>query len=250
MTVAGVDLNWGDETQGRVAVALVDHGRTVTVTTGLSDDGLFALLSAARPQMVTLDIPIDGCEGLSMQVPTRLIDRVLAGQGVPVLPSYKAGMRGAMLRDRIRSLLGRETPVYEVYPYGTYKVLAYATPIDRSSPQDSAPGDGFRQWWPPKYKRALVKRERILAMVYLRRLLMHPDFGLTFHPPLPHPGQMSMDALGDAYDACLAAMPALYWLSREPFTCLAGSPSQGEMLLIAHPWLQKAIAQHVPMRTP
>ncbi len=250
MTVAGVDLNWGEETRGRIAVALADDAGTVRLTTGLNDAEMFDLLAVARPQAVALDIPIDGCAGLSALAPTRPIDRALAGAGVPVLPSYKAGVRGTMLRDRIRSILGPYTPVYEVYPYGAYKVLAYTAVVDRSSPQESAPGDGFRQWWPPKYKRALLRRERILAAVYLRRLLLHPDIGLAFDPPLPHPGQLPLDVLGDAYDACLAALPALYWQSRKPLICLAGSPSQGEMLLLAHPWLQEALAQHVPVRKP
>lgn len=246
--VAGVDLNWGVRARRRIALALVNEARHVRLSTALTEEELLSLLADARPGLVALDIPIDGCQDLSHQNPWRPVDRALAGAGVPLLPSYKAGTRGLALRARIQAVLGDQLPVWEVYPYSAYKVLAYLMEKGNGSLAWDIEAEGFRRWWPPKYKRGKTRQERLAALAYLHGLLTHPALGLTFDPPLPSPIQAPrLNVLADGYDACLAAIPGVYWQDGNPSACLAGDADHGKLLLLAHPWLQRELKRRVPV---
>ena len=243
---AGVDVGWSADSQSRGAVAFIDGDRRATVATGLTDDDILALLAQARPSVVTLDIPIEASADLSMDNPFRPTDRTMASVGIPVLPSYMAGQRGVALRDQVRAILGDAVPVYETYPYASYKALAFQEAL-------GVHGDAraFRVWWPPKYKRGRTRAEREEAVEYLRGLLTRPPIGLRFDPPFPPPGRpLSQAHLTDGYDACLAAMAGVYLLDNSPMACVAGDDANGAYLLVADAWLQAELKKSGTVTNP
>src|SRR5881396_1937470 len=176
--IISVDLPWSEGKEKRTVAATFD-GETPYLATDLpsSPDELVEQIAciAAPSALVLLDIPIEGCEHLSSTNAFRALDRGLLRVGVPILPSVKAGGRGANLK-RLLWARRNDLRVEESYPYAVLRVLwalqrqeKVAALLDGRSQGTNLEGE----WgaWPPKYKRARIIEARRKAMGEVADLL-------------------------------------------------------------------------------
>jgi hypothetical protein len=241
-------------------IAAASGNDSVLVSDGLDGDGLvrWIVAHARHGALVVLDVPIDGCGGLSRAVPRRPIDDGLARIGIPLLPSYKSGDLGPRLRDRLRRARP-DLEIVESYPYSVLRVLWGRGELPGSSAALTAgsyarsAGRWSTWWtWPPRYKRArrTAERREALARVagLLRacgpryaRLVRSPSAGTA--PPLAR--------LSDEYDAILGLVAADAAREGSPWSWSVERPGcEGRILTIAPSWLREAFALRVPRATP
>jgi hypothetical protein len=245
-----IDLPWSESTKSRTVVAAATKGRTVLVAHGVDGNGLLAWITqrAAPEALVLLDVPIEGCDGLSRTCPRRPVDDSLSRVGIPILPSYTAGARG----PELCAALQRARPdlrVRESYPYAVLRVL-WGTRMETGSVEaltaatfrrHTAP---WKTWWrwPPRYKRArtVAKKRDALATVaeLLRscgpeyaRLVRAPGAGTT----------AELARLSDEYDAVLGLIAASAALERNAWSWEAWVPgAAGTIVTIGPAWLRAA----------
>ena len=151
-----------------------------------------------------------------------------------------------------------KTEVQEIYPYAIYKFLSYLERRQLLQHIDS----GKFEWlldkdfrskssWPPKYKRAKPREERLKAMRYLHSLLTHPAIGLRFSNPLEYPESSSnLARLADEYDACLGAIVGIHFANKSQYASIAGDSRWGSMLLLADQWLTEQLGREVEVYSP
>jgi hypothetical protein len=205
---------------------------------------------AARGAVVLLDVPVEGCEALGAHRPRRPVDDVLARVGIPVLPSYTSGDVGPRLRG---ALLGArpDLGVHETYPYGVLRVLwglwreSKAIDLDRPSRAELTSGAARWRTWPPRYKRAPVRSERILAMNSVARVIRAcgPTYGVLVRRAHAAATWSELARLADEYDAVLGLVAARAARARTPWSWRAEVPGHdGAVVGIAPPWLREAFA--------
>ncbi len=241
MNIISVDLPWEPETAGHRTLAITDLDGNFKIEQASDDDGLLkSVRKNAEPgSVILLDIPIEGCNKLNDKH-FRPVDSALQHCGISLLPSSKAE-RGKGLKEELERRNNR-IAVYEIYPYAIYKFLACLKKKDalgllNGSPTQCLLDERFRRFWPPRYKRA-AGEERQQAIRFLYSLLTDPTIRLS---GLDRPGSLSLARLGDEYDACLGAVVGLYWVKGSNYACLAGTPEEGEILLLADRWLRTAL---------
>lgn len=229
---------------GHIKLALAD-----------GDAGLLELVRhyTGSGSLVLLDVPVDGCAGLDGRH-FRPVDRALARQGIPLLPTSKAKDRGEVLKRGILSGgQGSRVTAQEIYPYAIYKFLAYLKakgllPRLAADRFDTLLDDGFRTYRPPRYKREREKVKRRENMEYLYSLLTDRALGLRFPAPLPCPDDSSdVDRLSDQYDACLGAIIGIHYARNSHYACMAGDSKSGNMLILADRWLAERLRREVPV---
>ena len=258
MNIISIDLPWNPDKKGHRALAVADLNRNIRIMLADDDTELLELIrdNTESESLVLLDVPIDGCSNLDSEH-FRPVDKALARQGIPILPTSKAKDRGAVLKGRIKSInRGKRVTVQEIYPYAIYKFLAYLKKrgflqrlaLDKF---DTLLDDGFRICWPPKYKRERDKGERGENMKYLYSLLTDPSLGLRFLTPLPYPDTLSNpDKLSDEYDACLGAIVGVYYASNSRYARIAGNSESGNMLLLTDKWLVEGLGREARVGKP
>lgn len=253
MNIISVDLPWQEDKKGRRVLAVADLDRNIKIMSANDDDELLGLVrDAAEPQsLVLLDVPIDGCDNLGGKH-FRPIDKAIAHQTLPALPASRAGGRGKRLKELLEK--NKEgLKVYEIYPYAIYKFLAYLKKrklLQRlnSDRFDTLLDEGFRTYWPPKYKREKKREKRLENMSYLYSLLTDRDIGLNFRISLNYPdASSSLSQLSDEYDASLGAIGGIYFVNNSSYTCVAGDSNSGNMLLLADRWLFEWLDREVPV---
>jgi predicted nuclease with RNAse H fold len=251
--VVSVDLGWKESTRHRTAVAVLSGEGTIRVARLSLSGGAepfvdqFArhLVGLVAPGgLLLLDIPVDGCEGLSRERPHRGFDRRLIRAGIPLLPPYKAAGYGSRLGQAVRSLNPAVT-VQETYPYAILRVLWALRRAERLGALRALEPLTLEeaQWreWPPRYKRARRRDERRKALREIHGLLTHPDLALHFEPPLPAPDADPLDGVADCYDACLGLIPGFLG-SDHPWVFRAGDAGGGSMLILADRALRARLA--------
>jgi len=252
MNIISIDLPWKEDTKGRRTLAIADPDGNIEIALATDDNGLLELVreTASPEAIILLDIPIDGCNKLG-GAHFRAIDRAISHQAIPVLPASKAGNRGRSLRARLEKAK-KGIGVYEIYPYAVYKFLAYLKNRQSlrqlaTSKFDALLDDGFRRFWPPKYKRETEKHKRVKNMQYLYSLLTDSSLGLKFSAPLHNPDNSCtsgrLDILCDEYDACLGAIVGIYFANSSSYACLAGDSNSGSVLLLADRWLSDRLGR-------
>ena len=245
-----LDLGWAPSTRSRTAAALLTPaGRIRVARLASRDDSELAkrLAGLLQPRaLVLLDIPIEGCAELRPGGPAlRPIDRRLARAGIPVLPSLNAGVRGRELSGAIRAL-APDVTVQETYPFAVLRVLwalhvsGKLGAVKRRQAGELLSSAVWRRW-PPRYKRAPTRGERIRALKEIFVLLTHPDLGLAFDPALPAPllglSSSAIARLSDCYDACLGLIPGLLGPDH-PLVATVADAGGGSLLLLADAWLR------------
>ena len=252
MTIISIDLPWKEDKKGRRTLAIADLRGNIKTISASDDNELLELLrdNAEPGSIILLDIPIDGCDNLEGKH-FRPTDKSLASQGISILPTSKAKDRGKVLKERIQDTnRGKKVIVQEVYPYATYKFLAYLK--DKKLLQHLALDkfhtlldDGFRTFWPLKYKRERDRTQRVKNMKYLYSLVTNPSLGLKFLPPLGYPDTSytlhKLNELCDEYDACLGAIVGICYANNSSHACIAGDSSSGNILILADLWLAEQI---------
>lgn len=251
MNIISVDLPWQEDKKGRRTLAIADLDGNIKIAQAKDDKELLELVrEIAEPgSIILLDIPIDGCDSLGGKH-FRPIDRAISRQALPVLPASKAGSRGKSLKVHLEKDKNR-LKVYEIYPYAVYKFLAYLK--DRkllhylnSDRFDTLLDDGFRTYWPPKYKRERKREKRLENMKYLYWLLTDKGTGLNFRIPLNYPdASNNLGRLGDEYDACLGAIVGIYFANNSSYACIVGDSQSGNMLILADRWLVGKLREEV-----
>jgi len=260
MNVISIDLPWNRDSKAGRALAIVNRGRKVEIKTAEDDDELSRLVRhhVEQESIIFLDIPIEGCDHLEVEK-FRLVDKALNQLGISAFPASRAEGRGKWLKKEIQDInRGKKTIVQEMYPYAIYKFLAYLKkygllPRLITGKFDTLCEDGFRGFWPPRYKRENSKDKRLENMKYLYSLLTDPKIGLKFSPPLDDPDSSytlaQLRGLADKYDACLGAIVGIFWTERNPYAWIAGDPKSGEMFLLADKWLKEQLEEkRVQMR--
>jgi predicted RNase H-like nuclease len=252
MNIISIDLPWKSTTEGGRALVIANLNRNIRVETSGGDEELLRLVqdNIEQKSIVLLDIPIEGC-GYTKNF--RPIDRALLHQGISIQPISSAENRGKELKSGIQRLnRGKSLVIQEIYPYAVYKFLAYLRNnrlLPRFNESGFAPllGDGFRGFWPRRYKRKVKKKERLENMKYLYSLLTDPNVGLKFSAPLDYPDSSytvnQLKSLADKYDACLGAIVGIYWAEGNPYAWVAGDPKSGEILLLADKWLKERLEE-------
>ncbi len=259
MNIISVDLPWNPNNRGRRALAIADLDGNIKVMPANDDDEMLRLITENIEQesCVLLDIPIEGCEELLKKGEYfRPADKALLCQGISIQPTLNKDVnknkykdRGKWLKKRIQSInQGKRIIVQEIYPYAIYKFLAYLK--DRKLLQhldsdrfDALLDDGFRTYWPPKYKREKNREKRLENMGYLYSLLTDTDIGLNFGIPLHYPDASSnLGQLSDEYDACLGAIVGIYFANNSNYACIAGDSKSGNLLILADQWLAERLA--------
>lgn len=240
--VVAVDLPWGERDAGRFAWALVqEDGLVLDLQWSRTESDFLAFLGSieATVEVVALDIPIDGYEWMAREGRHfRPLDKALQSSGVPLYPSLGQGDRGARLAEAVqRSVNNTDCTIYEVYPYVNLCVLRAWS---REEGTRRAP------WGAPlRYKKG-AKAERLKDLRHVRELL---EKELRFDGVVLPSGSSdetvaALDRLADAYDGCLAAVPALYWLRRDDQACVIGDEEHGKMLLLAEERLLQACTRY------
>ena len=258
--IISIDLPWKEDKKGRRVLAVADLDRNIKIMSANDDDELLGLVrDAAEPQsLVLLDVPIDGCDNLGGKH-FRPVDKALARKGISILPTSKAKDRGKRLKEQIQNQgmkQGEKVIVQEIYPYAIYKFLAYLKKrklLQRlnSDRFDTLLDEGFRTYWPPKYKREKKREKRLENMSYLYSLLTDRDIGLNFRIPLNYPDASSnLSQLSDEYDASLGAIGGIYFANNSSYACVAGDSNSGNMLLLADRWLFERLDREVRVYKP
>lgn len=256
MNIISIDLPWNPNKKEHRALAIADLDRNVKIMLANDDNELLELVrDNTEPQsLVLLDVPIDGCDNLSGKH-FRPVDRAISKQTLPTLPASKAGSRGKKLKELLEEDKKR-FKVYETYPYAVYKFLAYlksrnllqCLSLDKF---DTLLDDGFRAYWPPKYKREKKREKRLENVKYLYSLLTDTDIGLNFRMPLHHPDASytlnGLSELYDEYDACLGTIVGLYFINNSSYACIAGDSKSGNILILADQWLVERLRSEIPV---
>ena len=254
--IISIDLPWKEDKKGRRVLAVADLDRNIKIMSANDDDELLGLVrDVAEPQsLVLLDVPIDGCDNLGGKH-FRPVDKAIAHQTLPALPASRAGGRGKRLKELLEKNK-KGLKVYEIYPYAIYKFLAYLKKrklLQRlnSDRFDTLLDEGFRTYWPPKYKREKKREKRLENMSYLYSLLTDRDIGLNFRIPLNYPDASSnLSQLSDEYDASLGAIVGIYFANNSSYACIVGDSQSGNMLLLADQWLQAQLRKEVKIKKP
>ena len=252
-----LDLGWAPSTRSCTAAALLTRSGRIRVARLSSHDDaelVACLADLLEPRgLILLDIPIEGCTELRPGGPAiRAVDRRLARAGIPVLPSVKAGLRGHQLKWAIQAR-APDVTIQETYPFAVLRVL-WALHVQgrlgavKTREQGPLLSEKIWRRWPPRYKRAPARSERLDALKEIFGLLIHPDLGLAFDPPLPSPSaglsSSAIAQLSDCYDACLGLMPGLLG-PHHPLVATVADPGGGSLLLLADSWLRARL--RVPM---
>ncbi len=257
MNIISVDLPWNPATQGRIALAIADLNGSVEVISANNDEEMLQIIrdNEERNSLILLDIPIEGCKELENTQGKRFrsVDKALSHQGIGLFPSHRAGNRGKALKEYLEKQ-SKNIIVQEIYPYAAYKLLWYVQ--EKGKLINLADNDfaylldeEFKRQWPPIYKRAKKKNERLEATQFLYRLLINNNIGLSFRPFLSYPDITSnLDELSDKYDACLGAIVGLCCVRRNRYACVAGCQNEGEILLLADHWLQAELQKEIKVR--
>lgn len=214
-TVISIDLGWSRTNLDSTAAAWCEEGGRLLWTAPGDRTDILVFLERFRGkrELVLLDIPIYGTDGLNRQRPFRQLDRALMSFGIPLLPSYKAGDYGNSLAGQIRS----EFPDFEVvesYPYAILRFLwaARHEPACLSGPlKPVVDVSSFVRDWPPKYKRSRNKGERVRHMVSVLEILnLFLDIGNTGElRPDDSMVSKQLNSLCDIYDALLGLVVGL-----------------------------------------
>lgn len=250
--VLSVDLGWNADTHDRTAVAY----RALSGISVLSvppERGLPEAIAelAAPSALVLLDIPIEGCAGLDSKAPYRQVDRALHRLNIPLLPSYKAGGRGVVLRDALR----RKRPdlrVEESYPYAVLRVLwalrrtGRGLDLGRDS-YERVSLEGAWGEWPPRYKREPNLEARRAAAVQVAGLLEaqfpRADSIRGLAEEAAAAGAGALTDLSDRIDAALGLVAAVAAAAKSPWSWRAAvSDDRGAILTIADRWLRERFA--------
>ncbi len=251
MNIISIDLPWKSDKRGHRALAIADLDGSVKIAQANDDNELLKLVreNAEPRSVILLDIPIDGCDNLDGEH-FRPIDKALARQGIWVQPASGAGSRGKRLKELLEKDDNRVV-VQEIYPYATYKFLAYLKDeklLQRLEADrfDVLLNNRFRAFRPPKYKREEKKDERLKNMGYLYLLLTDSCLGLKFsashslRSPDTSYTLSELDRLCDEYDACLGAIVGIYFANNSSYACVVGDSKSGSILLLADAWLKEA----------
>ena len=245
--VVAVDLPWSAAHPDRTAVAVLTPSGAVSVSSADARRALPSVIAdLAEPDAhILLDIPIGGCSGSGAFRP---VDRRLAGAGIPLLPWTQAADRGVRLAREIRARLPQAT-VDEVYPYAVFRVLwaLHRTQSLGLLRPGRIEGRLERGWsrWPPRYKRARTRGERLAALSKVRRILTGAELALSFDPPLPRPAAGSRSRLTDCYDAALAIIPGVLGLGH-PAVYRESDEEGGAVILLADSWLRGRLCNERP----
>lgn len=240
--VVAVDLPWGEKDADRFAWTLVqEDGAVLALQWSRTERDFLAFLGSteAAIEVVALDIPIDGYEWMVREGRHfRPLDRALQSSGVPLYPSLRPGDRGARLAEAVqRSVSNADCVVYEVYPYVNLCVLRAWSGEE---------GTRRAPWGAPlRYKKG-AKAERLEDLRHVKGLLekrLHFD-GVVLPSGSSDDTVAALDRLADAYDACLAAVPALYWLRRDDRAGVIGDEERGRMLLLTEERLLQACTHY------
>jgi len=254
MSIISVDLPWKEGKRGRRTLAIADLDGNVKIAQASDDNELLELVceSAEPESIILLDIPIDGCDNLDDKH-FRPIDKAIAHQTLPALPASKAASRGKGLKALLEKDKKR-VRVYEIYPYAIYKFLAYLKREEllqrlNLDKFDTLLDEGFRIYWPPKYKRESKRDKRLGNVECLYSLLTDTNIGLNFQVPLHRPDTSctlsELNRLCDEYDACLGAIVGIYFANYSSYACVAGDSNSGNMLLLADRWLSEQLSREV-----
>ena len=206
--VISVDLGWSRNNIGRTAVAWCRKQSAPRWTNAEETRDLLDFLRRFEEEaLVLLDIPIHGTEDLGRERPFREMDRDLLSFGIPLLPSFKSGDYGLQLAEEIEQALPHLT-VMESYPYAVLRFLWAARDVPgclREALQPVVDCHKFIREWPPKYKRARKKADRI---VYMGKVLETLGLFLELDKaeelvPSPDMKRSELNLLCDIYDALL-----------------------------------------------
>lgn len=241
MNIISVDVGWKEKTERNAVAIAKPGGRIHLVRSGLGDSDLITLVQGhAEPEsLVLLDVPVEGCEGLSE--PQRPVESVLHHY-IALYPASMAGTRGIRLkRALLRAMpasIRESIVIQEIYPHAVYKFLwavAQRGKLERvhSGVWERLLDRGFTSSVsPPKYKGGRYS-ERLDGMRQLYNLLTE-RLMLKFSPPLdpPHGSftRSRLEHLADEFDACLGAVAGLYWVAHNPYAWVAGDPVKASAL--------------------
>lgn len=206
--IISVDLGWSRNNLSRTAVAWCRNQSAPQWTNAEETRDLIDFLRRFEEEaLVLLDIPIKGTEDLGRERPFREMDRDLLSFGIPLLPSFKAGDYGLRLAEEIT----RELPHFTIVESYPYAVLRFLWAI-RDNPacitgelQAVVECDDFIREWPPKYKRARRKADRIVCMskvLEMLRQFLELDEAKELIPS-PVMKKSELNLLCDIYDALL-----------------------------------------------
>lgn len=250
MNIIIVDLPWNLNTKGRIALAIADPDRNVTVARADDIQELLNLIknNAEQRSFVLLDIPVEGCDSLNGEK-FRPVSKSLSRQGIWMQPDSKAKGSGKVLKELIlQTCAEKEITIREIYPYAVYKFLAYVEKngILSRLEQDRFEAlldEGFRGFKPPKYKREKNREQRLKNMEYLYSLLTDSRLGFKYNS-LRSPEKFyslgELDRLCDGYDACLGAIVGIYYIGKSRYSFIAGGPG-GNILILADKWLAERL---------
>jgi hypothetical protein len=257
-----LDLPWSRATNGRTAVAAASARDGIVVSDGLDGPSAANWIAdhAAPGAVVLLDVPVDGCEGLSQTRPRRAVDDGLARIGIPILPSYKSGDVGPFLREALHR--GRpDLRVHETYPYAVLRVLwalrEETGAVDLRPASYEAHADRWPAWsrWPPRYKRARTRAERCLEMGRVAKLIRSCGEPYASLVRTPRSGTSAeLARLSDEYDAVLGLLAARALADGSPWSWRAeAADGQGSIVTIGPRWIRscfrEAADQNAPVRT-
>lgn len=143
--------------------------------------------------------------------------------GIPLLPSAKAGKRGAHLREQIITCRP-DLEVCESYPYAVLRTL-WAMHVSGLPPlltdRIYADADLARVWWtwPPRYKRAARVGERRTAIGGVYDLLAKVQgFSLVVVRPDVQASTRKLAELSDGYDALLGLVAGIAAVDGSPWS--------------------------------
>lgn len=231
--VVSFDLGWSEANRVRTAAAWCLEGGVPQWTPPDEEVEIITFLERFKGThtLVLLDIPIYGTEGLSKQRPWRPLDRRLQSLGVPLLPSYKAGDYGMRLAETI---MGRFPTIHvvESYPYAVLRFIWAIKLNNADLGSRLLPLVNVHSWWkdwPPKYKRARTKGERVQCMqqVLDKLILFMRIDGLEQLAPDELMNTSLLGNLTDVYDALLALVVGMKMAEGSPWVleAKAGGPS-------------------------
>ena len=144
--------------------------------------------------------------------------------------------------------------VLDIYPYAVYKVLAYLGErgalgrLGQEEEVEPLLDDDFLSYFPIPYKHNGSPRgTRAQGMRDLYRVLTHPEVGLEFRSGLPAPdsGTYSHKRMTDIYDAALGAVLGCPLLRKSPWGVVKGNREEGDIALLADPWLSARLDRHL-----